>query len=288
MSGDMNVNAVQVGCAVAGAAYLVGVRRMAGPHPALLRGVRRVGVVRVASFLLGLATVAVALGPQVDEVADTYLSAHMAEHMALMVVAAPLLAAGAAGAPFVLLLPVRRRAVVAKARHAVRTAPGARLLFLPLTAWLLQVAALWVWHLPVAFDAALRSAPVHYLEHACFLGTAWTFWWHVLQAGRRRVGGPAAVLYVFATMMPAAALGAVLTFAQVPLYTEQASKTLALGRNPVTDQQVAGMAMWVLPDVVYLLVTVALFLPWLTRLGTGDDDVTAPRAPGELVLEEVR
>jgi len=95
-----------------------------------------------------------------------------------------------------------------------------------------------------------------------------------------------AVLYVFAATMPAAALGAVMTFAGTPLYPAQAASAATAGVDPLTDQQVAGLVMWVPPDVVYLLVTVALFLPWLGRLAGDEPTVTAPLSVPAPALEE--
>jgi cytochrome c oxidase assembly factor CtaG len=207
----------------------------------------------------------------------------MAQHMLLIVVAAPLLAAGSFGLAGLGLLPVRRRARLARWRLALRRSPVTGFLWLPVTAWLAHVLALWGWHLPGAYDAALRSPPLHLLEHACFLLTAWAFWWHVLRTGRLRMPAGLAVLYVAAVSVPSAALGAVLTFASRPLYLDQARAALAAGVDPLVDQQLAGLVMWVPADVVYLAVTVVLFLPWLAALSGGPSGDTEPvrLAPGE-------
>lgn len=259
-------------------AYLAGTRRMTGRVPSLRRGAARLGPWRVVAFLLGLVTVLLALTGPVDELADHRFFWHMTQHMLLIVVAGPLLAAGSPGVALVLTLPVRQRATVARVRHALRTAPVLRLVFAPVTAWLGAILALWAWHLPAAYDAALAHDLVHVLEHASFLLTAWAFWWHVLSTGRQRMSGAVAVLYVFATTLPSAALGAVLTFAREPLYPAEAGLAAAQGVDPLVDQQLAGLVMWVPADLVYLAVSVALFLPWLTALAGSDDDelVTAP------------
>ncbi len=282
---------VLVGLAAWVLAHLLGTARCAGPRANLSTGIRRTGPWRLVAFLAGVAALAVALGPWSEEAVDRSLAAHMGQHMLLMVVAAPLLAAGAPGTPLVLLLPVRGRGRVARFRQRVRHAPVTRELLRPVTGWLLSIATLWVWHLPPMYEAALSSPVLHALEHACFLLGAWAFWWHVLHEGPQRVRGGAAVLYVFAATLPAAALGAVLTFATTPLYPSQAEGAVAAGLDPVRDQQLAGLIMWVPPDVLYLLLTVALFLPWLTRMAE-DDDRHAPsptgHAPTALVSGEGR
>jgi cytochrome c oxidase assembly factor CtaG len=271
-------------------AFLLGTARLAVGRASVWRGAARLGRWRVIAFLAALAVVAVAVAGPVDEVADRYFWAHMGQHMMLIVVAAPLLAVSAPGTPLLLVLPVRQRARLARLRLGLRTRTSTGWLFLPVTAWLLHVATLWGWHLPAAYDAATASPALHATEHLMFLVTAWAFWWHVLagrepvavSSGPPRVGrslsGPMAVLYVFATMLPMSALGAVLTFARSPLYPGQVHLALESGINPLTDQQLAGLVMWIPADVVYLLVVVALFLPWLTSLA-GDDDEELVGAP---------
>ncbi len=125
---------------------------------------------------------------------------------------------------------------------------------------------------------------LHGLEHASFLLTAWAYWWHLLSPQRHRLTGVAAVGYVFATMLPMTALGAVITFAGSPLYPETAAHVVARGADPMTDQQLAGLVMWVPTDVMYLLTSVALFLPWLSSLDPADRDAPEirPDLAGEL------
>jgi cytochrome c oxidase assembly factor CtaG len=63
----------------------------------------------------------------------------------------------------------------------------------------------------------------------------------------------------------------VLTFAHAPLYPMQAAATAASGFDPLVDQQLAGLMMWVPPDVVDLGVALTLFLRWLGPLSTADE-----------------
>jgi cytochrome c oxidase assembly factor CtaG len=264
-------------------AHLVGTARCAGRRPSLRTGLRRVGLPATLALVGGLAALALALGPWAEPLADRSLAAHMGQHMLLLVVAAPLLAAAAPGTPLVLLLPVRARRQAARARHRLRTEPVLRQVMSPAGAWLLSVATLWLWHLPPLYEAALGSGVLHAAEHACFLVGAWAFWWYVLHEGPARVRGGAAVLFVFAATLPAAALGAVLTFAGAPLYPTQAAGAVRAGLDPLHDQQLAGLVMWVPPDVAYLVVTAALVLPWLARLA--GPEVDDPPGPVPLPVE---
>lgn len=254
--------------------YLVGVRRSAGRTPSMRRGLRVVGLLRVAAFLAGLAALAIALSEQVHEAADSRFWAHMAQHMILIVIAAPLLAAGGPAVPFLLLLPRAARRRVSRWRAWLRRAPGFRLLYRPATGWLASVCALWFWHIPGAYDLALHNDLVHIVEHLVLLVTFWAFWWHVLRADGEQLYGGVAVLYVFAAMLPASALGAVLTFARAPLYAAQAQAAIQAGRDPLVDQQVAGLIMWIPADVLYMVIAVTLFLRWFVPMVAASEEFT--------------
>lgn len=217
---------------------------------------------RPLAFLGGAAVVLVATLPPLGMLAEGRLSTHMAQHMVLVMGAAPLLALGAPGQALLAGMPTpARRRVVAFVRRLPLSVLGA-----PFLAWALHVGALWFWHLPTAYDAAVRSDAAHALEHGTFLATAWLFWWHLATPSRRRLEGPSAVFYVVAAIPPGAALGAVLTFAGNPIYPVQAAATAALGGDPLLDQRIGGLVMWVPMDLGYILVAVLLFSSWFTGM----------------------
>lgn len=220
---------------------------------------------RPVALVVGVALTVSALLPPVDAVSDRRLATHMAQHMVLILLAAPALALGAPGVPLLAGMPRRLRQRLVRWTHLLPLA----LLAAPATAWVLQVGLMWAWHLPAAFDAAERSEFLHAVEHACFLLPAWLFWWQLATASRRRLRGPVAVLYVVTAMLPGAALGALLTFAGAPLYPSQAMAATAAGVDPLRDQQLAGLAMWIPMDLGYLAVAAGLFLHWFRRIGEG-------------------
>lgn len=213
---------------------------------------------RAPTVLAGVVLLVVVNGPPVGEALEERLSTHMAQHMVILVVVAPLLALGSPGQVLLTALPASvRRPLVALAHRL----PG-RALATPL-AWLLCVAALWLWHLPAPYDAAVRSPGMHLLEHATFLLTGWIFWARLVRLARTPGRGVSAAAYVAAAVPPGAALGAVLTFADRPLYPLQAAHARATGVDPLVDQRIAGIVMWVPLDLVYLAVAVWLFARWL-------------------------
>ena len=69
----------------------------------------------------------------------------------------------------------------------------------PVVAWTLHAVALWVWHAPVLFDAAVAHEGVHIVQHASFLATALLFWWSVLAPARQPTGR--SMVSVFTTML---------------------------------------------------------------------------------------
>ncbi len=220
---------------------------------------------RAASFYAGLGVLFAALVSPLDALASATFSAHMAQHLLLMLVAAPLLVAGHPMATITpALSPGARRSVV---RASIRLrGPGHRLQH-PLVVGLVGVLVLWTWHMPSLYEVALRHAAVHALEHATFLVAALLFWAVVLTSGQRRgAPRPVAVLLVFATGVQSTALGAILVFASGVLYPEQTAGATAWGLSPLEDQRLAGALMWVPPAIVYIAVMAVLLARWFSEM----------------------
>lgn len=192
---------------------------------------------RVAAFGAGLLVVLGTEHGPAHEMAESSLAGHMAQHMLLLLVAGPLLAAGAAGLPLSMAVPLPLRRLLARCR----VAPPIRRLRHPGTYALLagggQTVVLWFWHLPGPYAAAVDRPAVHATEHLCFLVTAWLFWAPVLGSPRHRAPAPVTVLLLAGTMLPASALGAVLTFAPQPIYPAAGVRRRPAGR-PATRRPV--------------------------------------------------
>jgi putative membrane protein len=227
-------------------------------------------------LLLAVVITVVVTAPPLGELLERRLSTHMVQHIVLIMVSAPLLALAAPGRPLLAGMPRTLRAGVVR---TTRRLPLGGLLT-PHFAWAAHIALLWAWHMPAAYDAALRNDSVHYLEHACFLGTAWLFWWHLATVTRHRLRGPVALLYVIAAVPPGAALGALLTFPDHVLYPVQAAHALASGVNPLADQRIGGIVMWVPLDLAYMALAVWLFLRWFGQLDREERKEALPVIPG--------
>jgi putative membrane protein len=121
-----------------------------------------------------------------------------------------------------------------------------------------QAVVFWIWHAPPAYAAALSSDPVYWAMQLSLLGTAVWFW-----AGVRRASAPVAVGHLLAAMVAMGLLGALLTFADQPLYAPHLLTTQAWGFTPLADQQAAGLIMWAPAAAVYLAAALLLLGRWI-------------------------
>lgn len=181
--------------------------------------------------VLGAGGLAVAAaGAALHRPVEAHLWAHMTQHLVFVLVAAPLLGLS--------LVRWRPRTPTWGAVAGWTAAHG---------------VALWLWHLPGPFDAALRSEPLHGVEHLCLLGTGVGFWWVVLATVD---SGPALGMgAVFVIAMQGIGLGGLMTLASEPWYAG-----FDLG-----DQQVAGVLMWCPAGFVYTAVAAAMLYRWLAQ-----------------------
>jgi len=190
----------------------------------------------------------------------------MVQHETLMLVAAPLLVTGRALPTFLWALPHDARL---RAGHVTRSGwlrgPWS-LLTSPLSAWLLHAAALWLWHVPALFNAAVTRAAVHDWQHTTFLVTALIFWHSLLRKGVRGSRGMA-LLYLFTTTIHTGVLGALLTFAPYPLYaTLDPGLRDPSGLSALEDQQLGGLIMWVPGSIVYVAAALLIIGQWLRSM----------------------
>jgi putative membrane protein len=246
--------AVAIPLLLAGFAYFRG----------LCRAWRRAGTGRGATraealaFGAGLAVLVLMLALPLHGWGRLRFAPHMAEHELLTIVAAPLLAAGRPGVPYLLALSLSVRRWLGRwiinggARRLWRA------LVRPGVAWTLHGAALWLWHAPWLFETALRSETIHYLQHVTLLTTALLFWASILPRRadtRARIVG---VFSLFTTSMHSTLLGALLTLSPTVWYASYAIAAGPPGLSPLEDQQLAGLIMWVPAGLVYVAAALAL------------------------------
>lgn len=227
---------------------------------------RQISRTRAAAFFGGVLVLGAALATPLDPLGEVLFSAHMVQHLLLILVAAPLLIVGAPEVALMWALPQRARAAVGR-----RVAPLERLAADPEKGALLSLVVvatatvvLWAWHVPALYDLAIGNEAIHAAEHAAFLLTALLFWATVLRVGRRaRIRNGVRVLLVFAMAVQGSVLGALITFAKAPLYDAHAHIAPTWAIAPLVDQQLAGLIMWIPPALLYIGVAAYLFVEWL-------------------------
>jgi putative membrane protein len=226
---------------------------------------RGIGVWQAAAFYAGLVVLLAATVSPLDALANTLFSWHMAQHMLLLLVAAPLLVAGEPGLALLWGLAPRKRLLVAKRWQGARWLRSVWAgLSQPLVAWSLFAAVLWMWHLPSLYQLALISRPVHAFEHLSLLAVSYLFWWLVLQPlGRRKLGLGAAIVFVFTASLQVTLLGALISLAPEPLYPLHGAGASLWGLEPLADQRLAALLMRTPMTFAFLLAVAGLFLRWL-------------------------
>lgn len=244
------------------AAYAAGVRRL-WAHAGVGRGI---SVRQVAWFALGWLSLAVALVSPLDSLGNHLFSAHMVQHEVLMVVAAPLLVLARPLGAWTWALGPGQRRVVGRWLQKRGWLAVWGVLTAPVGAWTLHALALWVWHVPPLLDAALHHEALHVAQHASFFVTALFFWWAVLgHDARGRYGPLHAAGSLFTTMLHTSVLGVLLTVAPTPWYSGYLDRAPALGFDPLQDQQLGGLIMWVPSGMVYVLAALAVLARMLRQ-----------------------
>ncbi len=201
---------------------------------------RFVAGVRSAYLLAAGAGVVLALASPVATLAQGVLfSAHMLEHLLLVLVVPPLVLLG---------LPRLRRGEASAGNRP------------PLLAWALGVGAMWLWHAPALCNAASASAVVHRLQEVSLLAMGIAFWWPVLAHRMHPLG---TVLYLFTACVACTVLGILVTFAPVEVCSAYLQPKDSLGVLPLLrdewgmtaakDQEMGGLLMWVPACLVYLV-----------------------------------
>ena len=251
---------------------------------------------RLGCFLAGLASLWFAIASPLDAFGSLVLTAHMVQHLLLMVVAPPLILLGSPTIPLLRGLP----------RWAARDALGpflnwplldrlGRALTHPAFCWVAMAVAMLGWHVPAAYELALRSPGWHEVEHACFFITSVLFWWPVIQPWPSAPQWPRWVIPIYLLLgdVVNTILSAFICFSNRILYPTYGAAPRIFDLAPLDDQVAAGAIMWFVGSLAFLcpavILTVQLLSPPPPALepavaqSLGPHEVRPPRTPFDLL-----
>lgn len=213
-------------------------------------------------FVAGWAVLALALVSPLHEGGEASFTLHMIEHELIMLVATLLLAASDAGGVLTWGLPAPLRKGLGGSWKQPLTKLWRKLTD-PIIATAIQGVVMWTWHAPFLFDRALRSDGWHIAQHLSFVLGSLIFWVAMLRP--RRGGRLLSAACLFLTSLIEGALGALMSLSTSPWYSDYAAMKLSgIGLDPVTDQQLAGLVMWVPGGLVHGIAALVLLYGWVS------------------------
>ena len=197
-------------------------------------GERGAPVGRLVLWWLGVAGLAIALVSPIDRLGEQFATAHMVQHLLI-----------ADLVPIAFTVALTKRILRPVTRHVHRLERAAGPLAHPAFGVIAYVGAMWFWHIPAMYDAALNNAAVHTLEHLSFGAAGLLSWWHLLSPirSRLRLGGIGPILYMGSTKLLVGFLGVLLTFSPDVLFAYDEAGGTRWGLDALEDQHIAGLVM---------------------------------------------
>ena len=255
-SWSLNVPAL-LAVALAGGAYAWRLRDLRQTPSPRSGDTRTHDFLRALAFAAGLALVVVALMSPIDRLGEERLfTMHMVQHLLLADLAPVLLLVGLSRA---FLRPAVRRLRPLEERLG----PLAH----PVTALVLYVGLMWLWHVPAMYELALDHAWAHALEHASFFTAGMAFWWYLVEPvpPRHRLTGPWALWYLATAKILMGILGLILAFSPDALYSTYEDAPRTWGLTAIEDQNVGGLVMMVEQSLVLVAAFAVFFARMLDR-----------------------
>ena len=220
------------------------------------------------SFFSGLFVIFLALQSPIDPLAEHYFFIHQIQHLMIRMLGPLLVLLGAPLTPMLRGLPlwllqggVRALVRRAWARHAYHRLTN------PVVAVGIFIGALYLWQFPLLHDAAVRNDYVHEVMHGTMLFSGFLFWWLVIdpKPHRSRLHYGLRVLYLGLIVLPNTVLGAGITFARELLYQSYAEVEQPFVLNAITDQQLGGLFLWVIGDMMSIIAAGIVMIMWYQK-----------------------
>jgi cytochrome c oxidase assembly factor CtaG len=145
-----------------------------------------------------------------------------------------------------------------------------RALTRPLVALPLWLLGYMTWHVPALYDAALEQHALLHVEHLTYFATGFLLWWPVLQTQPWSLSSGAKSAYLFAAFVFASPLGLFMALIPDPLYDFYVDAPRIWDLSPLTDQQIAGMAMAVSEAIVFFTMFTVYFVRFMAEEEAGE------------------
>jgi cytochrome c oxidase assembly factor CtaG len=225
-------------------------------------GARAAGVGRLVLWWAGIVALAVALVSPLDRLSEQFATAHMLQHLLLADVV-----------PILFIVALTKWILRPATRHVHRIERAAGPFGHPAFGVVAYVGAMWLWHIPALYDAALQHSAIHVLEHLSFAAAGFLYWWHLLSPirSRMRLAGLGPILYMASTKLLVGFLGILLTFSPELLYDFYDNGGTRWGLSPHDDQQVAGLVMALEQSLVMGVALAYLFVRMLAESDAADE-----------------
>jgi putative membrane protein len=251
------------GLAIVLAACLLarGYGRLAGRSPGAT-----VGRPQATMLVFAIVALAVTLSPPVDATADALFSAHMGQHLSLILLIAPLLALGRGGLVSLAGLPERAGRTLGRMLARARVASLLRGRAGALAAWTAFCGVFAFWHVPGPYRWSLVSPVLHEGEHVMLLLSAYAFWSVIFARRDATIGYGERLLSLSTAAVLSGLPGALMILTQRRFYPV-GDDLAAWGLTPVEDQQLAGLVMWIPGSFVFLAAITWLAFMWMQDAG---------------------
>ena len=239
---------------------------------------------KIGWLLAGTIMFFLTLVSPIDTLADGYLfSAHMLQHLLLLLIVPPLILLSLPSAP----VPDRFQNGRWKWLNWI--------LRHPLANWFLGIGGMWLWHASLLCNAAVTNVWIHRLQYVSLLLMGFAFWWPIIGPwSKQRLSPLAGIIYLFSACVGCTILGIIITFAPVEvcsIYLHPVDRLGILpliqnqwGLTPAKDQQLGGLLMWVPACLIYFSGIIGLLARWYGQ--ANDEALVAESQPNATLIGE--
>ena len=222
-------------------------------------------------FWTGWLVMLLGLMSPVDTYSDDLFWMHMIQHVMITMIVAPLMLLGA---PATLALRAASPRIRTTYLIPFLNSRLVRALTWPPSAIVIYIASVWSWHWPDAYDAAIASETVHFVEHGVFLFGAVLLWWLVIgvDATRLRPHHVWRCALLVVAILQNIALGLILINVGEPIYDTYATAAAVRewGPDALLDQRIGAGIMWVPGSMMFALAIIVTVYYWAEREGFKD------------------